>query len=200
MLARGAEAQVIRGEPFPPRPEGGACEQRLRNARALANAPLTRDDFREAYIPLFPCHERELGQGLAALMVGLRTTTDSMLAHTVFTGAFNYRDSALVRAAVTIAVSRDASELMRVLSFLSLYKLLAPPNVAVGFKEFLTQPLDIPSCAFASMTDAGTPAELTPRPPELMASIRVVAASVRNDSTEAYGLRSAATCVLRELK
>ena len=184
------------GSPFPKRPPGAECEHRLQRLRAVATPTVKHDQLRNAFVPLYGCKDRELGQGIAAAIVAVRATTDSSTAFMAFHGAFAYRDSAIVRAAVQVAGDRSASEIMRVLGFLSLYTTLAPGGYLPSLREFITRPPGDMPCGFSITTHSGDVVELTPRGPGLIASIGDVARSVLSDPAASRALRSSATCVL----
>ena len=151
-----------------------------------------------ALTPLYECEEPELGRGIAASIVAVRATTDSALALMAFgSGAFIYRDSAIVRAAAQVAADRAASELVRVLGFYSLYRTFAAHGSGPDLREFTAQPPTAERCSFITVgTDTGQAVELTPRSATLIASVGEVARVVQQDPNESRGLRSAATCVL----
>lgn len=194
--ARPAASQQA-GSRFPSRPPGTECDNRLQRVRGVAaTASVSREQLRDAFVPLYGCKERELGQGIAAAIVATRATTDSSLAFTAFQGAFVYRDSAIVRAAVQVAGDRSASELTRVLSFLSLYTTLAPGGYQPPLREFIANRGAATPCGFTAATHTGSVVDLTPRTTALVASIANVARSVRDDPAASPALRSASTCVL----
>jgi hypothetical protein len=193
--ARPAVSQQA-GSTFPPRPAGAACEQRLQRVRSVATPSAKREELLAAFTPLYACKDRELGQGIAAAIVAVRATTDSALATTAFNGGFAYRDSAIVRAAAQVAADRGASELVRVLGFLSLYTTLAPGGYQPPLREFVAQPRGVTTCGFTAATHTGTVVELTPRSPALRASVGEVARSVASDPAVSPALNSAAACVL----
>lgn len=189
-------AQSQSGRGFWPRPAGTVCEERLQRVHAIATPSVTREALGSALTPLYACRP-ELGRGIAESIVALRATTDSTLARTAFDGAFVYRDSAIVRAAVEVARDRSASELMRALGFLSLYTTLATPGgYQPSLKELTSQPLTEERCAFGLATDTAEPVELTPRSAAVIASVGDMAKSVQGDPNESRAIRSAATCVL----
>jgi hypothetical protein len=193
--ARPAPSQQV-GAGFPARPAGAECAARLQRVRAVAAASVTHDQLRAAFVPLYGCKDRELGQGIAAAIVATRATTDSALAFMAFHGAFAYRDSAIVRAAVQVAGDRSASELTRVLGFLSLYTTLAPGGYLPSLSEFVSKPGGATPCQFSITTHSGDVVELTPRSPGLIASIGDVARSVGSDPGVSPALKSASRCVL----
>ena len=172
------------------------CEQSLQKMHAVITPTVSRHTLLNALVQLFDCADRELGQGIASAIVGLRLTSDTVLASAAFTGAFAYRDSAIVRAAAQVAIDRSSSELMRAYGFLSLYTVLAPGGYQPAFREFIGQPRGVVTCGFSVATHSGHAVELTPRSPELVASIGEVARSVRDDPSTTPALHSAAACVL----
>ena len=189
-------AQAVRGPAFPARPPGDACAQRLERMRVVASPSVHRDTLMSALTPLFACKERELGQGVATAILGVRTTVDSSLAFHTYTPAFVYRDSAIMRASAEVAADRSASELMRVLGFLALYTTLARDGSTTSLSDFVTRPRDVTSCDGGFWTHQPSRVDLTPLPARLTASIGELATSVRDDPGSSRALVSAAACVL----
>jgi hypothetical protein len=180
--------------PFPPRPADPACGQRLNAALSLTPG-LTRDSVEAVLAPLYACVP-EIGPGIAAAAVAFRATSDTATAAIIFQAAATYRDTAIFRAARSVAVDASASDLMRVSAVRALLSYVSPAHV-VSISELARYSVGARSCGLEAATDRSiATVQLSPVSPSATQEARDAARALLANPATPAAVRSAAYCVV----
>lgn len=185
-------AQAASARSPSPRPTEHVCAAALARTGELTSAS-TQEEITDALARASGCVP-ELGRGIANTMTAVRESRDTVLVWHAFQGAISGRDTAIMRAASSIARDPVASNVARTLSLMALYASLGGRQSTL--LAFSAQPRGTSVCSLPVTTDNVKPMVLTPLPPDAPELARDAAWTVQRDPDAAAALISASYCVL----